>query len=51
MWRRHRKQLLGDCFRRENRPGGILHVSQGENRVFITGNAALFMEGEIQASF
>lgn len=30
-----------------SRRGGILKVSLGENRVYITGNAVLFMEGEI----
>ena len=30
-----------------SRRGGILKVSLGDNRVFITGNAVLFMQGEI----
>ena len=30
-----------------SRRGGILRVSLGDNRVFITGNAVLFMKGEI----
>jgi len=27
--------------------GGVLKVSVGDNRVYITGNAVLFMQGEI----
>ena len=34
-----------------SRRGGILRVSLGEKRVFITGNAVLFMDGEIHTSF
>lgn len=34
-----------------SRRGGILRVSMGDNRVFITGNAVLFMEGDIHVSY
>ena len=36
--------------RQLSRRGGILRVSLGEKRVFITGKAVLFMQGEIEAN-